>query len=108
MAKEFAQEFYHSKKWKECRKSYIAQRVEVDGGMCEICRKELGYIVHHKTALTPQNINNPDITLNHCKLEYVCKRCHDDLDGHGLNKPKESICFFDERGQPAKKPKSPP
>ena len=35
------------------------------------------YILHHKTTLTEFNISDPDIALNHCRLEYLCKKCHD-------------------------------
>jgi hypothetical protein len=35
-----------------------------------------GYIVHHKVLLTPSNINDPNTTLNHDKLEHVCVECH--------------------------------
>ena len=77
MAKEWAKAFYKSKEWKECRAAYI-QSVN---GLCERCLKKgivnPGYIVHHKIHLTPENINNSEITLNWDNLEYVCKECHD-------------------------------
>lgn len=34
MAKEYADKFYHSKAWKDCKRSFISDRVAVDGGMC--------------------------------------------------------------------------
>ncbi len=77
MAKEFAKPFYNSKRWKQCRAAYIAKRIGIDGGMCERCNKEMGYIVHHIKYITPSDINNPDVTLNWNNLEYVCKACHD-------------------------------
>ena len=76
MAKEFAKAFYNSKQWKRCRAAYIAHRVLIDGGMCESCHDEPGYIVHHKTELTPDNINDPDITLSFRNLKYDCHVCH--------------------------------
>lgn len=76
MAQEFAKKFYNSKAWKECRASFIAKRITVDGGLCMTCHKELGYIVHHKTWLTPDNITNPMIALNHDHLKYDCLICH--------------------------------
>ena len=63
MAKEFAKAFYNSKRWKDCRRAYIAKRIAIDGGMCETCHEVPGYIVHHKIELTPDNINDPDIAL---------------------------------------------
>ncbi len=76
MAKEYAHSFYNSKSWKECRASYITSV----HGLCERCQEKGiikgGYIVHHKEYITPSNINNPEITLNHDNLEYVCEECH--------------------------------
>ena len=53
MAREFAKWFYDSSAWRKCRASYISKRQGIDGGMCERCRERPGYIVHHKTAITP-------------------------------------------------------
>lgn len=100
MAKKFAKAFYNSKKWENCKISYISKRIMIDGGMCEECHKNPGYIVHHKINLTEENINNPEISLNHDLLEYVCKDCHDLFEGHGLNKGTKPLCTFDENGQP--------
>lgn len=100
MAREFAKAFYKSKKWQSCRKSYIDNRITVDGGMCEECSKNPGYIVHHKIILSAENISNPEVCLNHNLLEYVCKDCHDLFEGHGLNKGIKPLCTFDENGQP--------
>ena len=86
MAKEFAKKFYKSKEWKKCREGYTAERIKADGGMCEHCKKELGYIVHHIEELTPFNINDPNITLNFDNLEYVCKVCHDNEHDFGRGK----------------------
>ena len=33
-------------------------------------------IVHHKIELTPDNIDNPLITLDFSNLEAVCRECH--------------------------------
>ena len=98
--KEFAQAFYKSRAWRDCRKAYKASRIQADGGLCEVCHEALGYIVHHKIQLTPENINDPSITLNPALLSYECKACHDGHDGHGLNKSKPLRCAFDPEGQP--------
>ena len=76
MAKEFAKVFYNSKRWKRCRAVYIAHRKAIDGGLCESCHEEPGYIVHHKIELTPDNINDPDIALGFENLKYDCHACH--------------------------------
>lgn len=103
MAREFAKAFYNSKKWKKCRAAYIARRKAIDGGLCESCGEEPGYIVHHKTELNPNNINDPEITLSFNNLKYDCHICHqkekvkDDIE----NLVKYS---FDEEGELVKRP----
>jgi hypothetical protein len=96
MAREFSAAFYRSKQWKKCRGSYIAHRVAIDGGLCESCHDRIGVIVHHdKEWITPDNINNPDVTLNFDNLKLDCLICH--------NKEKENgeseRYFFGEDGQ---------
>lgn len=92
--------FYNSKAWAACRKAYIAERRLVDGGMCESCGKEPGYIVHHIKPLTPQNINNPNVALNHGNLRYDCKECHDREEVHAFVKSRQTLCDFGADGQP--------
>lgn len=73
----------------------------IDGGLCEECHINPGYIVHHKEILTESNIHDPDVALNHDNLEYVCKECHDEFEGHGLNNKKiKPLFIFDSNGQP--------
>jgi len=76
MAREFAQRFYKSKRWQKCRAAYIKSV----GGLCERCLAK-GLIVpatmvHHKIYISPQNINDPNITLNFDNLEALCNDCH--------------------------------
>lgn len=73
---EFADRFYKSAAWKRCRASYL---VSV-GSLCERCLAK-GLIVpatqvHHKIKLTPDNLNDPAITLNHDNMEALCMDCH--------------------------------
>ena len=56
--RDFAKGFYNTEPWLSVRKAFIASRIGIDGGLCQECRDELGYIVHHRIELTPQNINN--------------------------------------------------
>lgn len=67
----FAKKFYLSKAWRDTR-AYIFTR---DMGLCVRCGKP-GEIVHHKIHLTPQNINDTDITLSEDNLELLCRECH--------------------------------
>lgn len=98
--KAFAKQFYHSKAWRACRAAYIAKRLQIDGRLCEECQDQQGYIVHHLITLTPENIVNPAVALNHSLLAYVCKDCHDAYEGHGLTKGKPMACAFGPDGQP--------
>lgn len=74
--KPFAEQFYKSKAWQDCRAAYL----ESVGGLCECCLAQGRYtpaeIVHHKIELTPENINAPKVTLNWDNLEAVCRECH--------------------------------
>ena len=100
--KDWAKSFYTSKKWCACRASYISTRMATDGGLCEVCGREQGYIVHHIVPLNETNISDPLIALNHENLRYECKQCHDDEEGHYLDAKgvKRLVCMFDENGQP--------
>ncbi len=70
--------FYKTEAWKSCRDSY-AKSV---GGLCEHCyskgRIVPGEIVHHKIHLNPQNVNDPNVTLNWENLVLLCRSCHGD------------------------------
>ena len=80
--KPYAEEFYKSKAWKDCRAAYIKSV----GGLCERCLKDgrfiAGEIVHHKINITPANIVDPAVTLNWDNLELVCRLCHASEHGH--------------------------
>ena len=77
------------------RAAFVASRVNIDGGLCQICRDAPGYIVHHKVWLTPENITDPDIALNPANFLYVCHDCHNKIENDGGN-----LYYFDENGQP--------
>lgn len=101
---EWAKSFYKSKAWLKCRNAYIRQRIGIDGGMCEECKDAQGYIVHHKTRLTKENVNDPEVSLNTDNLMYVCKECHDQYDGHGFrhNHRLKPLVEFDPTGMPVR------
>ena len=69
--KEYARKFYLSKNWRRTRDAYLQYRC----GICERCGAA-GDIVHHKTYLTPQNINDPKVSLSFSNLELLCQDCH--------------------------------
>lgn len=78
---DYAEHFYKSKAWQNCRALYLKKA----GGLCEHCLAlglyKRAEIVHHKTHITPENINDPNITLNHANLEALCRDCH--AEAHG-------------------------
>lgn len=76
MHAQFASAFYRTERWNRCRKAYKESR----GGLCERCLArgliEPGVEVHHRIRLTPENLNDPAITLDWGNLELLCKACH--------------------------------
>lgn len=101
MAREFTNGFYTSREWFKCRAAFIKSRQAIDGGICQRCGKEPGVIVHHKKHITPQNIDDPNITLNHDNLEYVCHSCHDIIHGNKQAIPEGMVRYeFGPDGQP--------
>lgn len=71
MAREFAKSFYNSKAWKVTRLTVL----EREHFLCERCGEPASQ-VHHKIWLRPDNINDPNITLNLENLEALCETCH--------------------------------
>ena len=72
MPRDFSKNFYNSKAWKKAREAYIGSKF----GICERCGKPNSKQVHHKVYLTPDNINNPEISLNPDNFELLCDVCH--------------------------------
>ena len=71
MAKAFAKRFYASAKWKRTQEAVM----KAHNYVCQRCGRP-AKIVHHKTWLTPENINDPNITLDWSNLEPLCQDCH--------------------------------
>ena len=71
MAQEWATWFYNSKEWKKCREAFKESKFHI----CERCSSP-GVEVHHKIYLSPDNINDPEITLSFENLELLCESCH--------------------------------
>jgi len=92
MAKEWAKKFYHSRKWLKVRLLCLIR----DHYICQECG-EAAYIVHHIIELSPQNINDPSISLNLSNLESVCHDCHNHI--HDMCESKsltEGLGFTDD------------
>ncbi|RKO62388.1 HNH endonuclease signature motif containing protein [Caldibacillus debilis] len=92
MAKDFAKAFYNSEAWRQCRDAYFVFR----HGLCERCGRP-GKIVHHKIYLTPENINDPDVSLNWDYLELLCQDCHN-REHSEKKSPTRNDVMFDEFG----------
>ena len=92
---QFAQAFYNSAAWKHAR----ALKKKQAGGLCERCLARglivPGVHVHHITRLTPENLNDPSITLSLDNLELLCEACHQ------LEHQRDTQMRTDERGHVA-------
>lgn len=99
--KPWAEQFYKSKAWTDCRDAYFISQ----HGICQRCHGA-GKIVHHKIALTPENINDPNITLNWENLELLCQDCHNKE--HSCTDVTAEGLAFDENGDLIAKQHYPP
>lgn len=84
---------YHSQAWRRLRRYYYGTQ----HGICERCG-EPGDIVHHIIPITPDNINDPMITLHEDNLELLCHECHNREHKKGDEPIREDV-QFDEFGQ---------
>lgn len=90
--KEWAKAFYNSAAWKKCRDAYFISQ----HGLCEQCGAA-GKIVHHTVYLTPENINDPSITLNWDLLRLDCQTCHN-IEHHRGGTAVDDGLMFDSEG----------
>ena len=68
--------FYTTRAWKKCRATVLSEH----GGLCQICLGK-GLIVpavhvHHVKPITPDNLDDPTITLDSSNLMALCEECH--------------------------------
>ena len=92
--KPFAKAFYHSALWRDAR-AYALMR---DKYLCRRCGAP-ATDVHHIIRLAPDNINDPNITLNPGNLESLCDACHK-AEHYAEHIGIASDYQFDEDGQP--------
>lgn len=69
--------FYASKTWRKCQRAYK----ESGDGLCEKCkelgRRTAGEVVNHRdVTITPDNVDDPSVTLSHDHLILMCRRCY--------------------------------
>lgn len=96
MAKDYAKAFYASKAWKQCR----AQVLRRDLYTCAECYGR-AQEVHHRTELTPTNINDPMVSLNPDNLVSLCHDCHTKITKGATGDVVEGY-EFDENGNVVK------
>jgi 5-methylcytosine-specific restriction endonuclease McrA len=77
MAQEYARAFYNSKAWQRCRDNFMLSKIY----QCERCGG-IAAIAHHKTHITPGNINDPAVTLSWDNLQALCTDCHNKVHGN--------------------------
>ena len=71
MAKDWAKPFYTSAAWIAMRQQALLR----DGFSCEMCGAAAEE-VHHEIELTPDNVWDPQISLNPDLLHSLCGDCH--------------------------------
>ena len=68
--------FYTTRAWRACRATVLKEH----GGLCQLCLAkgliEPAVHVHHKIALTAENVSDPAIALNKDNLLALCEECH--------------------------------
>ena len=73
-------DFYRSDIWRKVRASVINDRLKDGITICEYCDKPIvsayDIIGHHKIALTPENIDDVNISLNPDNIMLVHHKCH--------------------------------
>lgn len=84
MAREFSKHIYKSARWQKLQRFAMERRETTTGlvppGMCERCYQHglirPAKVVHHVTWITPENVNDPSVTLNADNLMRLCQDCH--------------------------------
>lgn len=89
MPKNYAKNFYNSIAWKSLSRLIAEENYYI----CCRCNKPANrYIVHHIIPITPDNINDYNITMNKDNLMLLCLPCHNAVHSNDNN----SIIFDSE------------
>lgn len=97
MAKVWAKRFYRSKAWRDTRQLVLYR----DMYTCQECLSARAEEVHHIIELTPDNINDPNISLNPDNLVSLCHDCHTRIT-QGYTGDVVEGYYFDENGMVVK------
>lgn len=88
MAREFSKKFYNSRQWIKCRGAFKESKFHI----CNRCNNP-GEEVHHIIYLTPDNINDPYITLSWDNLELLCSSCHSKEHNEKYSPLRDDVMF---------------
>lgn len=99
MAKPWAKAFYRTKLWQDAR-TYALKR---DRYLCQRCKTAPATEVHHKVELTPDNINDPNVSVNPDNLMSLCGSCHKHITQQSKTNQTRDI-YFDANGNPVEIP----
>lgn len=78
MARYDAQKsFYNSTRWRKFRATILAERDPVCAECGKIITNPLDCELDHIKELTPENVNDPNISLNPDNVQILCHTCHD-------------------------------
>lgn len=92
---EIIKKFYASKEWITFRLILINERMKDDGVKCAKCGKLItkarNIHAHHKIELTPENVQDRNISLNPNKVELICRDCHDKEHHRFGYKPEKKV-----------------
>lgn len=78
MAQAWAKKFYNSKEWRQLREQLIVAANFLCADCGENYLKDSAQLIgHHIKNLTPQNINDVNVSLNPANIKIICRRCHD-------------------------------
>lgn len=96
--KRVGQKIYDSAAWQKLR----LMKLSTCNYLCEKCGQP-AQIVHHKTPITTDNVNDTSVTLNLDNLEALCSSCHNkEHDNfrhfHRNSNSQGRQPIFDERG----------
>lgn len=84
--------FYNSEKWQKFRMAIISER----GPICETCGKVIAdpkdiELDHYPIELTPENVNDVNISLNPDNVKIRCHDCHNKRHNRFGHKPEKAV-----------------
>lgn len=91
--------FYSSSQWADFRRNFIAERLKRDGEIrCEYSGKVIvdsfDIVLHHKTYLTAQNVNDYSVSLNPENIMIVTRKAHNEIHDRFANANAPKKVFY--------------